>query len=55
METGPRKPNARGRGEQLRGEIVTAASAMLDELGDDEALSLRAVARAVKIAATSSM
>jgi AcrR family transcriptional regulator len=53
METGSRKPNARGRGEQLRAEIVTAASAMLDELGDDEALSLRAVAREVKIAATS--
>ncbi|MFC0435862.1 TetR/AcrR family transcriptional regulator [Kutzneria buriramensis] len=53
METGSRKPNARGRGEQLRAEIVTAACAMLDELGDDEALSLRAVAREVKIAATS--
>jgi AcrR family transcriptional regulator len=53
METGPRKPNARGRGEELRAEIVTAATAMLDELGDDEALSLRAVARQVKIAATS--
>ncbi|HEY0500695.1 MAG TPA: TetR/AcrR family transcriptional regulator [Kutzneria sp.] len=53
METGTRKPNARGRGDQLREEIVTAASAMLNELGDDEALSLRAVAREVKIAATS--
>ena len=53
METGARKPNARGRGEQLRAEIVTTATAMLDELGDDEALSLRAVAREVKIAATS--
>jgi AcrR family transcriptional regulator len=48
-----RKPNARGRGDQLRAEIVAAATAMLAELGDDEALSLRAVARAVKIAATS--
>ena len=53
METGGRKPNARGRGEQLRAEIVTAATAMLEVLGDDEALSLRAVAREVKIAATS--
>jgi len=53
METGTRKPNARGRGDQLREEIVTAATAMLAELGDDEALSLRAVARTVKIAATS--
>src|SRR5438445_7492386 len=48
-----RKPNARGRGEQLREEIVSAATAMLDELADDEALSLRAVAREVSIAATS--
>jgi AcrR family transcriptional regulator len=53
METGTRKPNARGRGEQLRAEIITAATAMLNDLGDDEALSLRAVAREVKIAATS--
>jgi AcrR family transcriptional regulator len=53
METAPRKPNARGRGDQLRAEIVVAAAAMLAELGDDEALSLRAVAREVKIAATS--
>src|SRR5437763_16789024 len=48
-----RRPNARGRGELLRGEIVTAAVGMLDELAEDEALSLRAVARAVSIAATS--
>jgi AcrR family transcriptional regulator len=48
-----RRPNARGQGELLREEIVTAAVAMLDELADDEALSLRAVARAVSIAATS--
>jgi AcrR family transcriptional regulator len=48
-----RRPNARGQGRQLREEIVEAATAMLDELADDEALSLRAVARAVSIAATS--
>lgn len=48
-----RRPNARGQGELLRDEIVTAAVRMLDELADDEALSLRAVARAVSIAATS--
>jgi AcrR family transcriptional regulator len=48
-----RRPNARGHGEQLREEITAAATAMLDELADDEALSLRAVARAVSIAATS--
>jgi AcrR family transcriptional regulator len=51
--TGRRRPNARGQGERLRADIVTAAVGMLDELADDEALSLRAVARVVKIAATS--
>jgi AcrR family transcriptional regulator len=48
-----RRPNARGQGELLREEIIGAAAEMLDELADDEALSLRAVARAVSIAATS--
>jgi AcrR family transcriptional regulator len=48
-----RQPNARGQGRQLREEIVAVATAMLDELADDEGLSLRAVARAVSIAATS--
>lgn len=48
-----RRPNARGQGELLRAEIVAAAVRMLDELADDQALSLRAVARAVSIAATS--
>jgi AcrR family transcriptional regulator len=37
----------------MREEIVSAAVRMLDELADDEALSLRAVAREVSIAATS--
>lgn len=50
---GPRRPNARGHGDQLREEIVTAAVQMLAELADDEALSLRAVARAVSISPTS--
>jgi AcrR family transcriptional regulator len=48
-----RRPNARGHGDLLREEIVSAALEMLDELADDEALSLRAVAREVSIAATS--
>jgi AcrR family transcriptional regulator len=48
-----RRRNARGQGERLREEIISAAVQMLDELADDEALSLRAVARAVSIAATS--
>jgi AcrR family transcriptional regulator len=56
MDTNPgarRRPNARGQGERLREEIISAAVRMLDELADDEALSLRAVARTVSIAATS--
>jgi AcrR family transcriptional regulator len=48
-----RRPNARGQGDLLREQIVDAAMRRLDELADDEALSLRAVAREVKIAATS--
>src|SRR3954462_15917521 len=48
-----RRPNARGQGELRRAQIVAAAMRMLDELADDEALSLRALAREVSIAATS--
>ncbi|RKE17674.1 TetR/AcrR family transcriptional regulator [Streptomyces sp. TLI_171] len=43
----------RGQGERLRVEIVAAAVRLLDELADDQALSMRAVAREVGIAATS--
>ncbi|EFC81851.1 TetR/AcrR family transcriptional regulator [Parafrankia sp. EUN1f] len=50
---GPRRPNARGQGELLREEIVSAALRMLDELADDEALSLRAVARTLSISPNS--
>lgn len=49
----PRRPNARGQGELLRADIVSTAQRMLDELADDEALSLRAVARALSISPTS--
>lgn len=49
----PRRPNARGQGELLREEIVSCAVHMLDELADDEALSLRAIARALSISPTS--
>jgi AcrR family transcriptional regulator len=45
--------NPRGQGERLRAEIVEATLRLLDELGDDQALSMRAVARAVGVAATS--
>lgn len=51
--TAPRGRNPRGQGERLRTEIIDAALRMLDELADDQALSLRAVAREVGIAATS--
>src|SRR5882757_7106539 len=51
--TAPRGRNPRGQGERLRAEIVDAALRLLDELADDQALSLRAVAREVGIAATS--
>ncbi|MEV0405126.1 TetR/AcrR family transcriptional regulator [Actinoallomurus sp. NPDC050550] len=50
---GARGRNPRGQGERLREDIISAALRMLDELGDDQALSLRAVAREVGIAATS--
>ncbi|HLR83968.1 MAG TPA: TetR/AcrR family transcriptional regulator [Nocardioidaceae bacterium] len=43
----------RGEGEKLRAEIVTVTSRMLEETGDAWALSLRAVAREVGVAATS--
>lgn len=50
---GARGRNPRGQGERLREEIIGVALRMLDELADDQALSLRAVAREVGIAATS--
>jgi AcrR family transcriptional regulator len=53
LSAGPRRPNARGQGERLREEIISAAVRILGELADDEALSLRAVARAVSISPTS--
>jgi AcrR family transcriptional regulator len=37
----------------LRADIIEATLRLLDELGDDQALSMRAVARAVGVAATS--
>ncbi|MFG1709825.1 TetR/AcrR family transcriptional regulator [Nonomuraea sp. M3C6] len=49
----PRSRNRRGQGERLRADIVAAAQHLLDELADDQALSMRAVAREVGIAATS--
>src|ERR1700740_2942190 len=53
LSAGPRRPNARGQGERLREETLPAAVQMLGDLADDEALSLRAVARAVSVSPTS--
>jgi AcrR family transcriptional regulator len=52
-QSSARGRNPRGQGERLREDIVSAALRLLDELGDDQALSLRAVAREIGIAATS--
>ncbi|MDT0473770.1 TetR/AcrR family transcriptional regulator [Streptomyces sp. DSM 41014] len=48
-----RTPSRRGEGLALRGEILTAAAAMLTESGREGDLSLRAVAREVGISAPS--
>jgi AcrR family transcriptional regulator len=53
VTSSPRGRNRRGQGERLREDIVAAALRLLDELADDQALSLRAVAREIGIAATS--
>ncbi|MER5554113.1 TetR/AcrR family transcriptional regulator [Streptomyces sp. NPDC002793] len=45
--------NRRGEGDRLRGEIVAAAVELLDETGDESAVTLRSVARRVGIAAPS--
>jgi AcrR family transcriptional regulator len=48
-----RPRNRRGEGGRLRDEIVAGAVALLDETGDETAVTLRAVARRVGIAAPS--
>lgn len=45
-----RARNRRGEGARLRDEIVAAAVELLDETGDESAISLRSVARRVGIA-----
>lgn len=45
-----RSRNRRGEGTKLRAEILRAAAALLEEAGSEEAVTLRAVARAVGIA-----
>jgi AcrR family transcriptional regulator len=51
--TGPRERNRRGQGGRLRADIVTAAAELLDEAGNEQAVTLRAVARRIGIAAPS--
>lgn len=48
-----RRRNARGDGQRLRADIVAAAEAILDETGNEQAVTLRAVARRIGIAAPS--
>ncbi|MFD3485515.1 TetR/AcrR family transcriptional regulator [Streptomyces sp. NPDC058665] len=56
-ESAPPKPararNRRGEGGRLREDIVAAAVELLDESGDERAITLRSVARRVGIAAPS--
>lgn len=51
LTTAPRTPNKRGEGAKLRDEIVAAASGILGSTGSDDAVTLRAVARAAGITA----
>ncbi|MFC4787144.1 TetR/AcrR family transcriptional regulator [Nocardioides sp. MAHUQ-72] len=48
-----RTRNRRGEGARLRDEIVEAASALLEETGSEDAVTLRGVARRLGIAAPS--
>lgn len=48
-----RRRNPRGEGGRLRADIVRAATAILRATGDEDAVTLRAVARAAGIAAPS--
>lgn len=49
----PRRRNKRGEGALLREDIVDAAGRLLEEAGRDDAVTLRAVARAAGISAPS--
>ena len=48
-----RRRNRRGEGSKLRDEIIAAAVELLDEEGDERAVTLRSVARRIGIAAPS--
>lgn len=51
--TSPRERNRRGEGGRLRADILAGAAELLDETGNEQAVTLRAVARRVGIAAPS--
>ena len=51
--TSRRPRNPRGQGARLRADILGAAAELLEETGDEKAVTLRAVARRVGIAAPS--
>jgi AcrR family transcriptional regulator len=51
--TSARPRNRRGEGAHLRDEIVAAAAELLDETGEESAVTLRSVARRIGIAAPS--
>lgn len=53
MSDRSRRRNPRGRGELLRGEILRAAIALIDETDDAAALTLRGIARRAGISAPS--
>jgi AcrR family transcriptional regulator len=54
MTTSAHRPrNRRGEGGRLREDIVRAGAELLDEAGDEQAVTLRAVARRIGIAAPS--
>lgn len=50
---GARPRNPRGQGERLREELLQATERLLEQVGSEDALSLRAVAREAGIAAPS--
>jgi AcrR family transcriptional regulator len=53
MKEAVRERNRRGEGGKLRDDIVAAATALLERTGNEEAVTLRAVAREVGISAPS--
>lgn len=48
-----RKPYRRGEGGKLRGDIIAAAAAVMEETGSEQSVTLREVARRIGIAAPS--